>query len=499
MQDNSLYKELFELYSDGLCISTNNKILFCNDVFVKMLGYESQEEILNSHPAELSPEYQEDGSQSYEKANKIFKMASGKAVEWLHKKKNGKLLECEVTLKPISCNGQASIFSIVKDISEKRKLERDLRDALNEDLKKFKELFESIFNSNMYAIALLDLKSNFLLVNDTYTTLTGFTKEEFYTKSCVSLTHPDDIIHSRENLEALQKNGFYKSFEKRCMMKNGNYVNVIMDAVALHDKEKILIVVKDISQEKQYQKEQVLHDQQMLQQSRLAQMGEMISMIAHQWRQPLSAISTTAVNLKMKLEFESLDLDTKEGIEEASRYFVEKLDNIENFVGTLTNTIDDFRNFYKPNKESSICKLEEVFSKVLEIIKSSLKNENIEIDYTSYETKALNIYQSEMMQVLLNILKNAQDNFKEKKIKNPKITIVVEDTKISICDNGGGIQKQTMEQIFDPYFSTKSAKNGTGLGLYMSKIIVEEHHGGKLYAENRDDGVCFIIDLSGGG
>ena len=113
MQDNSLYKELFELYSDGLCITTNNKILFCNDRFVNLLEYDSQEEILNSHPAELSPQYQADGSLSYEKADEILKMHSGKHIEWLLQKKNGHSVECEVTLQPISYKGHSSVFAIV--------------------------------------------------------------------------------------------------------------------------------------------------------------------------------------------------------------------------------------------------------------------------------------------------------------------------------------------------------------------------------------------------
>jgi len=99
------------------------------------------------------------------------------------------------------------------------------------------------------------------------------------------------------------------------------------------------------------------------------------------------------------------------------------------------------------------------------------------------------------MQVLLNILKNAQDNFKERGVQNPRITIDVQERVCSICDNGGGVSEDIMERIFEPYFSTKDEKNGTGLGLYMSKTIVEEHHKGRLEVENRDDGVCFIIEL----
>jgi len=104
-----------------------------------------------------------------------------------------------------------------------------------------------------------------------------------------------------------------------------------------------------------------------------------------------------------------------------------------------------------------------------------------------------------MMQVILNILKNSQDNFKEKKKKSPKIYVSCEDierkTIVTICDNGGGIPKEIIEKVFDPYFSTKSEKNGTGLGLYMSKIIIEEHHNGVLTVRNHESGTCFQIEI----
>ncbi|MEN8304357.1 MAG: ATP-binding protein [Campylobacterota bacterium] len=245
-----------------------------------------------------------------------------------------------------------------------------------------------------------------------------------------------------------------------------------------------------------------LQNEQMLQQSRLAQMGEMISMIAHQWRQPLGAISTTAVNLQMKIELEEFDLRTKEGMEEYNNYFLKRLENINEFVNSLTTTIDDFRNFYRPNKKSVEAKLDEVILKSLAIIKASLLSDNIEVVEHYNSSEKLEMYDSEMMQVVLNILKNAQDNFREKaskdsesSVKHPQIVITTDENTISICDNGGGIPEDIIDKIFDPYFSTKDEKNGTGLGLYMSKTIVDDHHNGRLSVANRDDGVCFEIKL----
>ena len=109
------------------------------------------------------------------------------------------------------------------------------------------------------------------------------------------------------------------------------------------------------------------------------------------------------------------------------------------------------------------------------------------------------MHENEFMQVLINIVKNANDNFILKSTQNASITISTWDTQVSsimsICDNGGGIDPLILAKIFDPYFSTKSEKNGTGLGLYMSKIIIQEHHQGKLSAQNTSDGVCFTIEL----
>ncbi len=240
--------------------------------------------------------------------------------------------------------------------------------------------------------------------------------------------------------------------------------------------------------------------QQMVQQSRLAQMGEMISMIAHQWRQPLSAISATSIDLRMKFMLDEYDIVNKpQNYAKCTAYFDGQLSSIEEYIQTLTVTIDDFRNFYKPDKESKIIQIQEPIQKALNIIKASIIANGVEVKETFNSTKEIDVYDSELMQVFLNILKNAQDNFKEKGTKNPQISIRTSDTKenikIEFCDNGGGIPKSIAEKIFDPYFSTKDEKNGTGLGLYMSKTIIEEHHQGKLYLENRDAGVCFIMEL----
>jgi len=229
--------------------------------------------------------------------------------------------------------------------------------------------------------------------------------------------------------------------------------------------------------------------QKMVEQSRLAQMGEMISMIAHQWRQPLTGIGMIANNLNLDIMMQTA---TNESISS-------DLELINTQVLFLSETIDNFRNFYKPNKEIKHVTLDEPILQSLDIIRTSLVAEGIEL-YEEYESSTpIALLLSEFMQVMLNLLKNSQDNFKEKNIKKGKISIITKDTtegaSIEISDNGGGIPEEILPKIFDPYFSTKDAKNGTGLGLYMSKTIVEEHHNGLLKAINYKDGICFKIEL----
>ena len=241
-------------------------------------------------------------------------------------------------------------------------------------------------------------------------------------------------------------------------------------------------------------------DRQLLQQSRMAQMGEMISMIAHQWRQPLGAISSTSIDMNLKFQFNEFDLEQKEERDKCKVYILDNLGNIDGFVQNLTNTIDDFRNFYKPNKRSITALMNVPVKKALNIVKASFASDGVKI-LEEYRCKnKVNMHQNELMQVILNVLKNSQDNFRENNIKNGEIWIKTYDlstgVRLEISDNGGGISEDNLQKIFDPYFSTKSEKNGTGLGLYMSKTIIELHHKGKLYAKNRDDGICFFIELN---
>ncbi|MBU1658733.1 response regulator [bacterium] len=227
----------------------------------------------------------------------------------------------------------------------------------------------------------------------------------------------------------------------------------------------------------------------MLQQSRLALMGEMISMIAHQWRQPLASIAAISSTLTLDVIMDEYN----------SEFFREKLESINELSQHLSSTIDDFRCFFKDNKEPQEVTLKEIVEGSLHVIGSSLKTKSIAVEVQFVNDLKFFTYANELKQVVLNILKNAEDALLEKNPSTMKITITgyTENTYacLNIEDNAGGVNAEHIDKIFDPYFSTKKNKDGTGLGLYMSKTIIHEHCVGKLEIANTKDGAVFTIKL----
>ena len=327
-----------------------------------------------------------------------------------------------------------------------------------------------------------------------------FTYGEFYTnkdsKKNELLNQTMTILSLSENKD--RKNQVPKSRTKNT--KRGNLTRKALSTLISQTSKEVEEVNQSLKEQVAREIEENIKKEKLLQQqTRLAQMGEMISMIAHQWRQPLSAISSSVAIMQIKMAKNRFNFDKKEQRDEFLNFLEDKHNSISNYTESLSETIDDFRNLFKPAREKSRVSLTKPIKKALSIVKSSMVNGGIKIN-TNYEfdTK-IDIYKNELMQVVLNILKNAEDNFKERKIKDAKINISTYKEKdayiIKICDNGGGIDSDILPKIFDPYFSTKDDKNGTGLGLYIAKILVEEHNNGILEVQNSNNGVCFIIKL----
>ena len=222
--------------------------------------------------------------------------------------------------------------------------------------------------------------------------------------------------------------------------------------------------------------------------SRSAAMGEMVSIIAHQWRQPLSLINTVMATLKIKKELGYLDEDTMN----------ESFEKIQTTTKYLSDTIDDFRNYFKPDKLSARIDIVSLFDNSIFFLKEDMKQNNIE--YKIEVTKSINIitYKNELLQCIINILKNSIDAFLESESQNKKISVNIEEAVthiiITIEDNAGGIKPDILKKVFEPYFSTKS-KNGTGLGLHVCHSIITSHLKGEITMSSEDDRTKTLIEL----
>ena len=222
-------------------------------------------------------------------------------------------------------------------------------------------------------------------------------------------------------------------------------------------------------------------------QSKQAVMGEMISMIAHQWRQPLNTIT---------LQISNIELQEMMGKGLSKQELMQKLDAISQTILYLSNTIDDFKTYFHPNKQATKVVLGELMQKVQNFLEPRAKRNGVSIDVTGDQDTCLNLYANELLQVVLNIVNNAIDAYESTELLEKSIVIDVynEPTQctISIKDQAGGIEEKYQKQIFEPYFSTKG-KNGTGLGLYMSKMIIEKQFSGTIEVFSKDGGTVFKI------
>lgn len=344
--------------------------------------------------------------------------------------------------------------------------------------------------------------------------------------------HPDDMPHVMEALqEHLERKNEYYISEHRLLCKDGSYKWILdrgkahfgkdgkpLKVVGFHTdiskrkelEERLLATsahlskeIKDILSnqmklkntnktleqqleseiEKRKEKEELL-----LQHTRQAAMGEMISMIAHQWRQPLTTIGLSTDNILLDIALNDVNITNIQ----------ESLQNIKNQVMYLSNTIDDFRTFFIPNKEKELVSIHECVKNTLNLIGKNLEQSGIAVNLALEDKTQLLIYKNELIQVFINIIQNARDVFlQNKNIQTPTITITSyeneQNVTVIIADNGGGIDKKIILRIFEPYFTTKQNLNGTGIGLYMAKTIVEERSCGSIKAQNNNDGAEFML------
>ncbi|WP_434579877.1 ABC transporter substrate-binding protein [Sulfurimonas sp. NW15] len=234
-------------------------------------------------------------------------------------------------------------------------------------------------------------------------------------------------------------------------------------------------------------KELIKKDEILTAQSKQAVMGEMISMIAHQWRQPLNTITLQISNLQLKyLMGQNI---SKEDI-------MQTLEDISDSVVYLSDTIEDFKTYFRPNKAPQETDMRGLLKKAIKFVEPRLKSNKIKLQTECNSELSANVYANELIQVLLNLLNNAIEAYENKKTEDKIIKLTCKQSgpkiQIDVTDKAGGIRKEHLSKLFEPYFSTKG-KNGTGLGLYMSKMIIEKQFGGSISVESSMFGTTFTI------
>ncbi|MCK9492211.1 MAG: PAS domain S-box protein [Sulfurimonas sp.] len=363
------------------------------------------------------------------------------------------------------------------------------------------------FDKNVIA-STTDMDGKITYASELFCKLSGYKKEELIGRNHNLIKHGDmPKAMYEEMLKTLQAGKTWRGEIKNSTKDGGFYwVDAIVSPV-LDGSGKVIeynSIRQDITSKKELENlneslkariskaiaEAQEKEQHMLKQSKMAQMGEMLSMIAHQWRQPLAAISSTASSLEVKMILKDIDIATlKSGIKD-----------IQAYSQHLSSTINDFRNFFIDSKVLTKTSFESILNKTIQIVKTSLDKRDIIISFQNHFEDEFCIYENEFEQVVLNLIKNAEDAIVENSIKNGIIEIKTYKLNgkavFEVFDNARGIDNALMEKIFDPYFSTKSKKNGTGLGLYMSKIIIENHCFGTLEAFNTFEGAMFRITLN---
>ncbi len=248
------------------------------------------------------------------------------------------------------------------------------------------------------------------------------------------------------------------------------------------------IAKQRVDLERKYQ-ELIKKDSMLTAQSKQAVMGEMMSMIAHQWRQPLSTVTLNISNLQFKKML---------GQEISDELFDKALSDISDTVVYLSDTVDDFQTFFRPKKEKTKVEIHEILHKAVNFVTPRIKENKIEIAINKYVEIKVVTYANELIQIILNILNNAIDALGQAKKEKAKIILYVElkgeYIYISIVDNANGISDEDADNIFDPYFSTKG-KNGTGLGLYMSQMLAQKQFDGEITFTSSHLGTHFLVKI----
>ena len=463
--NEKIYKDLFELNKLIILLVNpiNGNIVNVNKSAIDFYRYEKTKFLtLNISDINILP------FEEIQKAMNLVIENKENSFNFTHKLSNSEERHVKVHSTPTIYNDETVLYVTVTDITEEFEAKNKLV-ALEEEFKNF-------FEFSNVGLAVIDTKGNILRINQKLVDIFGYSSQnEFLGKSWESFVPEEHTDNELILLNEFKNNKIDTYKDEKIFIKKdkSNFdIFVTMNSFKVEgDTQYILASIVDISKMKK-------KDTLLFQQSKMASMGEMIDNIAHQWRQPLSVISTAVTGIKFKIELEDT-IDEKD--------LIRFTDHVSNSVTHLSQTIDDFRNFFKQNKTKKEFKLSDTIEKVFNLLISQFKTANINI-VKNIEDITIYGFENELIQVIINIVNNARDELIKKDSKERFIIIHAiknnENIEITIKDNAGGIPEDIIDRIFDSHFTTKEDSQGTGIGLYMSKMIVEEQMKGSIEVSN---------------
>ena len=402
----------------------------------------------------------------------------------------------EINLAHLPDGTPAYLSGYWHDISEHKRTEEVLRQS--------EERFRTIANYTYNWENWIDPDGRLLWVNPGVERLTGYTPEECYAMADfpIGIAYPDDrAMVARHFAETLSGAG-QRPLEFRILHKDGMVFWGEVSLQQVHDANGAYIghrsSVRNVTGQRQINDtleqrikegiaQNMAQERLLIQQARHAAMGEMIGNIAHQWRQPLNALGLVVQNIAFDYQEGILDQDA------LAEYKTTALDTVQK----MSRTIDDFRNFFRPIQSNEVFSVGLPIREALNLIDAGLQSNAITVTVNSAEDIKVLGSSNEFAQVMLNLLTNAKDALLDKNapLKTIEISACMENHQavIRVRDNGGGVPVESMDKIFDPYFSTKTCS--TGIGLYMTRMIVEQHMRGKITCHNTEDGAEFTLTL----
>ncbi len=410
-----------------------------------------------------------------------------------------------------------AIFGMMLSLVKTKERAQELAKKITKKLSLSEERLRFALEGSGDGIWDWNIDTNEVFFSKRWKEMLGFAEDEIEASldEWKNRVHPDDLEQTLESVKAhLEGKTHIYISQHRVKCKDGSY-RWILDRGVVVERDKNMFPTRmvsshtDISAQKTAEEElkkvnehlaqlveeetakRIEKDKLLIQQSKLATMGEMIGAIGHQWRQPLNSLGLMVQDTLFAYKYGELDEEYLKRFKETA------MDTIQ----SMSKTIDDFKNFFSPNKKEEQFFLEDAVSQTLKILEAQLKNNSIEVlfDKESVHKHPYVCYKNELNQVILNILANAKDALIEKKPQKQFIKIDISSAnngrEIIIEDSAGGIPQEIMDKIFNPYFTTKEEGKGTGIGLYMSKDIIEEHLGGKINVQNSQNGAKFTIWL----